>query len=266
MPVSVSGLSSVPGAGDKFYVFDDLQKARAFAEERERRARELSLVTERHVTLEKLFEQMAAQKVQQLNVILKADVQGSVEVLRHELAELQHPEVAVSVLHAAVGGINESDVLLADASDAVIIGFQVVADDRARAMAEAKGVDIRLYRVIYQITDDLKKALEGMLAPETREETIGHLVVRQTFRVSRLGTVAGCFVTDGTVRRGSRIRISRQGIVMYEGEMESLKRFKDDAREVQAGLECGVKIKGFDDIKMDDAIEVLETVEVKRTL
>ena len=265
MPVSVSGLSGVPNAGDRFYVFDDLQKAREFAEERERKVREQSLATRKHVTLEQLFEQMEAEKVKQLNVILKADVQGSVEVLKQSLAELKHPEVEVLVLHAAVGGINESDVLLADASDAVIIGFHVVADDRARAMAEQMGVDLRLYSVIYQVTDDLRKALEGMLTPERRDETIGRLVVRQTFKVSRLGTVVGCYVTDGVIRRNCKVRVSRQGIVMYEGELNSLKRFKDDAREVTSGLECGLKVKGFDDVKIDDVIEAIETVEVKRT-
>jgi len=266
VPVSVSGLSSVPSAGDRFYVFGDIQEARAYADERERKDRERSLATRPHVTLEQLFEQMEARKVQQLNVILKADVQGSVQVLTQSLGELKHPEVEVAVLHAAVGGINESDVLLADASDAVIIGFHVIADERARSLAESRGVDIRLYSVIYQVTDDLKKALEGMLEPETREEVTGHLVIRQTFKVSRLGTVAGCYVTDGAVQRTSRIRVSRQGIVMYEGAIDSLKRFKDDIREVQSGLECGVKIKGFDDIKVDDVLEAIEVVKVKRTL
>ena len=265
MPVSVSGLSSVPNAGDKFYVFESLSEARDYAEEREQKAREKALATQRHVTLEDLFQQIEAQKVKQLNVILKADVQGSVGVLKSALAELKHPEVEVAVLHAAVGGINESDILLADASNAVVIGFHVIADEGARALAEQKGVDVRLYSIIYQITDDLRKALEGMLTPETREQAVGHLVVRQTFKVSRLGTVAGCYVTDGVIRRGNKVRISRQGIVMYEGQLESLKRFKDDAREITAGLECGLKVKGFDDIKIDDVLESLETVEVKRT-
>ena len=265
MPVSVSGLSSVPGAGDEFFVMESLQKAREFAEQRERKMREQALATRRHVTLEDLFEQMEAQKVKQLNVILKADVQGSVEVLKQSLNELKHPEVEVAVLHAAVGGINESDVLLADASDAVIIGFHVVADDRARALAETKGVDVRLYSVIYQITDDLRNALEGMLDPEVREDMVGRVVVRQTFKVSRLGTVVGCYVTEGVIRRNCKVRVSRQGIVMYEGELDSLKRFKDDAREVTSGLECGLKVKGYDDIKIDDVIEAIERVEVKRT-
>jgi len=266
MPVSVSGLSVIPDAGDGFFVFESLQKAREFAEQRHIRERRKSLASIRHVTLEDLFEQMAAQEVSELRVIIKADVQGSVEVLRHSIGEFQHPEVQIKVLHAAVGGINESDVLLADASDAVVIGFQVIADTRARGLAERKGVDIRLYSVIYRVMEDLKLALEGMLAPEQRHDVIGHLVVRQTFKVSRLGTIAGCYVTDGVIRRTNGIRVSRQGVVVHEGDLDSLKRFKDDAREVPTGIECGLKIAGFDDIKVDDVIEAIEVVEVKRTL
>jgi len=266
MPVSVSGLSVVPDAGDEFVVFESLQKARVFAEQRHVRERRKSLAPVRHVTLEDLFEQMEAQEIGELRVIIKADVQGSVEVLRQSIGEFQHPEVQIKVLHSAVGGINESDVLLADASDAVIIGFQVVADARARGLAERKGVDVRLYSVIYQVVDDLKLALEGMLKPEQRREVSGHLVVRQTFKVSRLGTVAGCYVTDGSIRRTNAVRVSRQGVVIYEGDLESLKRFKDDVREVPMGMECGLRVVGFDDIKVDDVIEAVEVVEVKRTL
>jgi translation initiation factor IF-2 len=266
MPVRVSGLTSVPNAGDRFYGLENLQEARGLAEEQEQKQRLANLATRQHVTLENLMEQMASREVKMLNVILKADVQGSVEVLRKTLGELKHPEVQVSVLHAGVGAINESDVLLADASDAVVIGFQVIADEQARTLAEAKGVDIRIYTIIYNIMDDLKKALEGMLAPEKKQQVTGHVVIRQTFKVSRLGTVAGAYVTDGVIRRTSQIRVSRQGTVVYEGKLESLKRFKDDAREVLAGLECGLKIAGFDDLKIDDVIEAIETIEVKRTL
>ena len=266
MPVSVSGLSVVPDAGDEFVVFESLQKAREFAEQRHIRERRKSLASIRHVTLEDLFEQMAAREISELRVIIKADVKGSVEVLRQSIGEFQHPEVQIKVLHAAVGGINESDVLLADASDAVVIGFHVIADTRARGLAERKGVDIRLYNVIYRVIDDLKLALEGMLAPEQRREVVGHLVVRQTFKVSRLGTIAGCYVTDGVIRRTNGVRISRQGVVVQEGDLDSLKRFKDDVREVSTGMECGLKIAGFDDIKVDDVIEAIEVVEVKRTL
>ena len=266
MPVSVSGLSVIPDAGDEFFVFESLQKAREFAEQRQIIERQKALAPIRHVTLENLFEHIEAQQISELRVIIKADVQGSVEVLKQSIGEFQHPEVQVKVLHAAVGGINESDVLLADASDALIIGFQVIADSRARSLAERKGVDIRLYSVIYQVVDDLKMALEGMLAPEQRHDVVGHVVVRQTFKVSRLGTIAGCYVTDGVIRRTSKIRVSRQGVVVHEGTLDSLKRFKDDAREVPTGMECGLKITGFDDIKIDDVIEAIEVVEVKRTL
>jgi translation initiation factor IF-2 len=266
MPVSVSGLSVLPDAGDTFFVFNDLQKAREFADRRQVRERQESLATRKHVTLENLFQQIEAQEIKELRVIIKADVQGSVEVLKQSVGEFTHPEVKVKVLHAAVGAVNESDVLLADASDAVVIGFHVIVDGVARSLAEQKGVDIRLYSVIYQVLDDLKKALEGMLAPETRQEVIGHLVVRQTFKVSRLGTIAGCYMTDGVIRRTNTVRVSRQGVVVHEGQMDSLKRFKDDVREVTAGMECGVKLVGFDDVKIDDVIEAIQTVEIKRKL
>jgi len=266
MPVSVSGLSVLPDAGDPFYVFKDLQRAREFAEQRQVRERQAALAMRKHVTLEDLFQQMEAQDVRELRVIIKADVQGSVEVLKQSVGEFKHPEVKVKVLHAAVGAINESDVLLADASDAVIFGFHVIVDSAARSLAEQKGVDIRLYSVIYQVLDDLKKALEGMLAPETRTDVVGHLVVRQTFKVSRLGTIAGCYVTDGVIRRTNTVRVSRQGVVVHEGQLESLKRFKDDVREVTAGMECGLKLVGFDDVKVDDVIEAIQTVEIKRKL
>ncbi|MBN2582604.1 MAG: translation initiation factor IF-2 [Planctomycetes bacterium] len=266
MPVSVSGLSVLPDAGDQFYVFKDLQKAREFADQRHVRERQESLATRKHVTLEDLFEQMEAQEVSELRVIIKADVQGSVEVLKQSVGDFKHPEVKVKVLHAAVGAINESDVLLADASDAVVIGFHVIVDTVARALAEQKGVDIRLYSVIYQVLDDLKMALEGMLAPETKQEIVGHVVVRQTFKVSRLGTIAGCYVTDGVIRRTNTVRVSRQGVVVHEGQLDSLKRFKDDGREVSAGMECGLKLIGFDDVKIDDVIEAIQTVQIKRKL
>ena len=266
MPVRISGFSSVPNAGDNMYVMESLQKAREYAEQRERKHREVSLMSRKHTTLEDLFQVMQQQKVDELSVIVKADVQGSVEVLRQSLNDLQHPEVRVVVIHAGIGAINESDVLLADASDAVIIGFHVITDERARSLAEQKGVDIRTYSVIYQVIDDLRKALEGMLKPETKEQVVGHLVVRNTFKISRIGTIAGCYVTDGVVRRNNRIRLSRQGVVIHEGRLDSLKRFKDDAREVTSGMECGIKVDGFDDVKTDDLLESLETVEIKRTL
>ncbi len=266
MPVRVSGFSAVPNAGDRFTVLENLQAAREFAEQRADKTRQAALVSRKHVTLEKLMEQMAATEVKMLNVILKGDVQGSVEVLKSAIGELKHPEVQVAVLHAGVGAINESDVILADASDAVIIGFGVIADDTGRALAEQKGVDIRVYTIIYQVIDDLKAALQGMLKPEKKQQVVGHLVVRTTFKVSRVGTIAGCYVTDGVFRRANPVRVSRHGVVVYEGKIDSLKRFKDDAKEVASGLECGLKIAGFDDIKADDVVESIETIEIKRTL
>jgi translation initiation factor IF-2 len=266
MPVRISGFSAVPNAGDRFTVLENLQAAREFAEQRADKTRQAALFSRKHVTLEKLMEQMEAAEVKMLNVILKGDVQGSVEVLKSAIGELKHPEVQVAVLHAGVGAINESDVILADASDAVIIGFGVIADETGRALAEQKGVDIRIYTIIYQVIDDLRAALQGMLKPEKKQQVVGHLVVRTTFKVSRVGTIAGCYVTDGVIRRANPIRVSRHGVVVYEGKIDSLKRFKDDAREVATGLECGLKIAGFDDIKADDVVESIETIEIQRTL
>jgi len=204
-------------------------------------------------------------EVRDLNIVLKGDVQGSVEAIVGELQKIQHPEVAVNVIHTGVGGVTENDVNLASASDALVIGFNVRPSADARALAEREGVDIRTYRVIYQLTEDIQQALVGMLSPVQTEETLGEAEVRALFRVSRLGTIAGCMVTSGLVRRGARVRIVRDGTVIHETTLAQLKRFKDDVREVSEGFECGILLEGFNDVKEGDILEVFETREIERT-
>ena len=267
MPVEVVGLNDVPQAGDRFYGLDDINKAKAAAEENKLRAREKSLAERSQVTMENLFSQIAAGKVKELNLIIRADVQGSVDVLKKYLSELSTSEVRLHILQAMPGGITEGDVLLAEASNAIIIGFNVVADEHAKAVAEAEGVDIRLYNIIYRITEDLRKSMAGLLDPEEQERALGQAVVRATFKVSRVGTVAGCYVTSGVAVKNAKIRLIRNNIVIRDNMgIESLKHFKDDAREVKTGFECGVKLAGFDDIKEDDIFDFYEIVKVARTL
>ncbi|MEX2219123.1 MAG: translation initiation factor IF-2 [Phycisphaerales bacterium] len=266
IPVQVSGLDEVPDAGDKFYVVDSLKKAQESAEQRRMRERETQLAQPK-VTLDSLFSQMADTDAKEIKVVLKAAEQGTVDVLKSEIEKVSGAEVKVKVLHAAVGGITESDVLLADASKGVIVGFNVIASGKARQVAEQKGVEIRNYQVIYHITEDLKKAAEGLLAPELRQEVLGHAEVRKVFKVTKVGSIAGCYVTDGTVQRDALIRVTRQDVVVEnDRKLEQLKRFKDDAKEVRAGMECGMKIAGYDDIKEGDILECYKNVEVKRTL
>jgi translation initiation factor IF-2 len=265
-PVQISGLDEVPDAGDKFYVVDSLKKAQEAAEQRRHREREAQLAQPK-VTLDRLFSQMAESDLKEIRVVLKAAEQGTVDVLKGEIEKVSTSEVKVRVLHAAVGGITESDVLLADASKAIIIGFNVIASGKARSVAEQKGVEIRNYQVIYHITDDLKKAAEGLLEPELRQEVLGHAEVRKVFKVSKVGAVAGCYVTDGIVQRDALIRVTRADVVVEnDRKLEQLKRVKDDAKEVRAGMECGMKIAGYDDIKEGDILECYRNVEVKRTL
>ena len=219
------------------------------------------------VTLENLFSQIEAGKVKEVNVILRADVQGSIDVLTKYLTDLNTDEVGIRILHAAVGGITEGDVVLAEASHAIIIGFNVVPDDAAAKAAEANKVDIRLYNIIYRITEDLKKAMSGMLEPEEQEKHLAKLTVRDTFKVSSVGTIAGCLVNDGLISRNAKLRLIRNNIVIKDKcTIESLKHFKDDVREVKAGLECGIKIAGFDDIKTDDVFEAYEIIQIARTI
>jgi translation initiation factor IF-2 len=267
MPVEVVGLNDVPQAGDRFYCLDDINQAKAAAEENKLRTREKSLAERTQITMDNLFSQIEAGNVKELNLIIRADVQGSVDVLKKYLSELSTSEVRLNILHAMPGGITEGDVLLAEASNAIIIGFNVVADERAARTAEAEGVDIRLYNIIYRITEDLRKSMAGLLEPEEQERAVGRAVVRATFKVSRVGTVAGCYVTSGVAAKNAKARLIRNNIVIRDNvALESLKHFKDDAREVKAGFECGIKLAGFDDVKVDDILDFYEIVKVARTL
>ena len=266
MPVQISGIDEVPDAGDKFYVVDSLKKAMEAAEQRRHRERETELAQPK-VTLDSMFAQMADAEVKEIRVIIKAAEQGTLDVLKNQCEKVGTAEVKVRVLEAAIGGITESNVLLASASQAIIIGFNVIPSGKARSLAEQKGVEIRPYQVIYDIVDDLKKAAEGMLAPELRQEILGHAEVRQGFKVTKVGAIAGCYITDGTVQRDALIRVTRNGVVIEnDRKLEQLKRFKDDAKDVRAGMECGMKIAGYDDIKEGDILECYKNVEVKRTL
>ena len=265
-PVQISGFDELPDPGDKFFIVDSLKEAAEAAEQRRARERQAQLAQPK-VTLDSLFSQMAETAVKEIRIVLKADVQGSVDVIKNELEKIATSEVKTRVLHAAVGGITDSDVLLADASKAIIIGFNVIPSGKARNLAESKGVEIRSYQVIYEIMDDVRKAAEGLLAPELRQEILGHAEVRRVFKVSKVGTIAGCYVTDGTIERNALIRVTRNGVVIENDRvLEQLKRFKDDAKEVKAGMECGMKIAGYDDIKEGDILECYKKVEVKRSL
>jgi len=265
-PIAISGINEVPDAGDKFYVVKNLKAAEAAAGERKQLERERELATER-ITLDNIFEKLSESERKELPLIVKADVQGSLETLRVQLPKIGSDEVVVTIKHTAVGGVNESDVGLAEASGAVIIGFNVTAPGAVRRAAEAKGVDIRFYDVIYDLTDEVKKAAEGLLEPELKLEVLGQAEVRQVFKVSKVGMIAGCYVTDGNIERNAQIRVTRDGIVIEKDRrLEQLKRFKDDAKAVNAGQECGMRIDGYDDIRVGDVLECYKTREVRRTL
>ncbi len=266
-PVEILGFDKPPPAGELCRVVEHERQAKDLAHKRAEwlRREQLAQRTKRGVSLETLFTQMQEGGVQELNIVLKGDVQGSVEALLGELGKIQHPEVRVNVIHTGVGGITENDVNLASASDALVVGFNVRPSAEARALAEREGVDIRTYRVIYQLTEDIQQALVGMLSPVQTEETLGEAEVRALFRVSRLGTIAGCMVTDGVVRRGAQVRVVRDGTVIHETSIAQLKRFKDDVREVAEGFECGILLDGFNDVKEGDVLEVYETRQVERT-
>ncbi len=266
IPVEIQGLSDVPRAGEDMMVLPDERKAREIALFRQGKFRDVQLAKKQAAKLESMFGQMGAGEVQQLPIILKADMQGSYEGLAHALAKLSTDEVKVNIIHSAVGAITESDVNLALASKAVLIGFNVRADAAARKLAESSGVDIRYYNIIYEAVDEVKAALSGMLAPEKRESVIGSVEVRQVFHVSKVGTIAGCYVTDGVIKRNAGIRVLRNNVVIHEGELDSLKRFKDDVKEVKANFECGLSIKNFNDIQEGDLLEVFEVVEFARSL
>ena len=266
IPVEIQGLTEVPSAGEEVMVMADERKAREIALFRQGKFRDVKLAKQQAAKLENMFENMGEGEVKNLPIIVKTDVQGSQEALVQSLVKLSTSEVRVQVVHAAVGGISESDVNLAVASKAVIIGFNTRADASARKLAESNGVDIRYYNIIYDAVDEVKAALSGMLAPEKREQIIGMVEIRQVFVVSKVGAIAGCLVTDGMVKRTSSVRLLRNNVVTWTGELDSLKRYKDDAKEVKAGLECGLSLKGYNEIQVGDQLEIFEVQEIARTL
>ncbi|HZT56706.1 MAG TPA: translation initiation factor IF-2, partial [Burkholderiaceae bacterium] len=265
-PVTVFGLDRLPNPGDKLFAVEDAKKAREVVEDRQRRIRELSMAERSAVTLETLSQKLAERNLQEIKIILKADAMGSLEPLRKCLEELSTPEVRVNLVHSALGGINETDVSLAEASGAIIIGFNTVADTSARQAAERGGVEIRYFDIIYELLDQVKAAMEGLLKPQEVESVVGHAEVRALFKSSKFGTIAGCYVTDGICKRSAKARLSRDGKVVYTGKVASLRREKDDAREVRAGFECGITLQDFQDLKVGDVIEFAQVDLVRRTL
>ncbi|MCO6175135.1 translation initiation factor IF-2 [Flavobacterium sp. NRK F10] len=265
-PVSVLGLDGAPTAGDKFNVYEDEREAKQIAAKRTQLLREQSVRTQKHITLAEIGRRIALGQFKELNIILKGDVDGSVEALSDSFSKLSTEEIQINIIHKGVGAITESDVLLASASDAIIIGFNVRPQGSAKALAEKEEIDIRNYSIIYDAIDDVKDAMEGMLSPELKEEVTGTAEVRELFKISKVGTVAGCMVTDGKVFRNSKIRLIREGVVIYTGELAALKRFKDDVKEVSKGYDCGIQIKNYNDLKEYDTIEAFQEVEVKKKL
>lgn len=265
-PVSILGLDGAPNAGDRFQVFEDERDARQIATRRTQLQREQGIRTHKHITLDEIGRRLAIGDFKELNIIVKGDVDGSVEALTDSLLKLTTPSIKVNVIHKAVGPIAESDILLASASDAIVIGFQVRPTPGARKLAEAEEIDIRLYSIIYDAIEEIKQAMEGLLAPKEVEKITGTAEVREVFRISKVGTVAGCFVLDGKIDRKHKVRLIRDGIVIYTGDLGALKRFKDEVKEVTHGYECGLSIKNFNDIKVGDHVEAFEMIEVKRTL
>jgi translation initiation factor IF-2 len=265
-PALVLGTNGSPDVGDQFVAMENESDAKEIAQNRQRIHREQELRRKSQVSLDQVSRKMAEGEFQELNLIVKADVGGSVEALSDALQKLKTSEVAVNIIHSGVGAITESDVMLARASDAVIIGFQVRPTSGAEATADQEGIDIRSYSVIYDAIEDVRDALEGLLSPRKREETKGRAEVRETFSVPDVGTVAGCRVTEGTIHRNHQIRVVRDGVVAYEGRIESLKRFQDDVKEVQNGYECGISVENFNDIKVGDELEAYEVIEERRSL
>ena len=266
IPVEIQGLSEVPAAGEELMVLADEKRAREIAQFRQGKYRGVKLAKQQAAKLENMFEQMAEGEVRTLSLIVKADVQGSAEAIAQSLQKLSTNEVKVNLIHGGVGAISESDVNLALASKAIIIGFNTRADAAARKLAESSGVDIRYYNIIYAMVDEIKAALSGMLAPEKKESILGMVEVRQVFTVSKVGTIAGCYVLEGMVKRGAKVRVLRDNVVIHDGELDSLKRFKDDVKEVKANFECGLSVKNFNDLVVGDKLEVYEIVEVARAL
>ncbi len=266
IPVTILGLDGAPTAGDKFRVFEDEREAKTIATKREQLQREQSIRTKKHLTLDELGRRIALGDFKELNIILKGDVDGSVEALSDQLQRLSTEEISINIIHKGVGQITESDVLLAAASDAIMIGFNVRAGANAKELADKEEIEIRTYSIIYKAIDEVKEAMEGMLSPEIQEQVIGNVEIRETFKITKVGTIAGCMVLTGKVTRNSKIRLLRDGIVKFDGELESLKRFKDDVKEVTKGYECGLNIKGYNDIEVGDILEVYEEVAVKKKL
>ena len=265
-PISILGLDGAPQAGDKFNVFKDEREAKQIAAKRTQLQREQSVRTQRHITLDEIGRRIALGEFKELNIILKGDVDGSVEALTDSFQKLSTDEIQVNIIHKAVGAITESDVLLASASDAIIIGFNVRPMGNARQIAEKEEIDIRMYSIIYDAINDLKDAMEGMLSPKFKEEITGSAEIRETFKISKIGTIAGCMVTNGKIYRSSKIRVIREGVVTYTGELASLKRFKDDAKEVSKGYDCGMQVKNYNDIQIGDVLEAFQEVAVKKKL
>ena len=266
IPVEVIGLSGVPNAGEEFIVLNDEKKAREIAMFRQGKFRDVKFAKQQASKLENIFDQIADGEVKVLPLIIKSDVQGSYEALAGSLQKLSTDEVRVNVIHSAVGAVNESDINLATASNAVVLAFNVRADGGARKLAANLEVDVRYYSIIYEAVDEVKSALSGLLSPERKEVTLGLVEIRDIFKASKIGTIAGCYVLEGLIRKNSKIRILRDNVVIYDGELDSLKRFKEDAKEVKANYECGLSIQNFNDINVGDQIEVYETVEVARKL
>jgi translation initiation factor IF-2 len=265
-PVQLLGLNGAPQAGDIFNVMNNDREAREIANKREQILREQSIRTRKHITLDEIGRRKAVGNFKELNVIVKGDVDGSVEALSDSLLKLSTEEVQVNIIHKAVGQIAESDINLAIASDAIVIGFQVRPSVNAKKLAEQEQIEIRLYSIIYNAINEIKDAMLGLLEPTVEEVITGNIEIRETFKITKVGTVAGCYVTDGIVKRNNRIRILRDFIVIFEGEVLTLKRFKDDVNEVRAGYECGLSIKNYNDLEIGDIVESYELKEVKRTL
>jgi len=265
-PVQVLGMTGAPQAGDLFNIMEDEREARDIATKRLALQREQGIRTHKHITLDEIGRRLAIGNFKELNIILKGDVDGSIEALADSLLKLSNPEIQINVIHKSVGQITESDVLLASASNAIVIGFQVRPSVSARKLAEQEQIEIRLYSIIYKAIEEIKAAMEGMLAPEFVEKIVCNVEIRETFKIPKVGTIAGCMVLDGKITRNTKVRIVRDGIVVFSGELASLKRFKDDVKEVSSGYECGLNIANFNDIKIGDIIEGYEQVAVKRTL
>ena len=265
-PVEITGLSGVPSAGDNFYGVEDEKAAKEVALHRQQKIREAEMAKSSKISLDQLYARIKEGAVKELNVILKADVQGSVEAVRDSLLKLSTSNCRLSVIHSGVGGITETDVSLASASDAIILGFNVRPETKAAAFAESEGVDIRLYNIIYDAVADIRDAMEGLLAPTYREKELGRAEIRDTFHISKVGNVAGCYVLEGIMKRNAQVRLVRDNVVVWKGKMSSLKRFKDDVREVATGYECGIALDGYNDIKPGDIIEAFEMEEIKTKL